>query len=291
MNDEIKTEDIIKSLRICAQGNPDACAACAYSGIATCYEELCEDAADRLERLRGKLNAARLENELLRGVLNSSGHSGEMREMKIDVKQLSKIASAAPIAEYNGRKLYTGTWHHFKGKDYFVCGTAVHTETNEILVLYKDSLVSSKQYARPLSMFMSEVDREKYPDAPQKYRFERGNELLKGALAEMNETSDRTSCDERIMQQAIKTYGVQAQCDVAIEEMAELTKAIMKIRRVADDYEKTQTALENLLEEIADVDIMIDQLKIMWGPKQVEECRKKKLERLDRRLEGVINDL
>ena len=49
MNDEIKTEDIIKSLRTCAQGNPDACAACVYYGIATCYEELCEEAADRLE--------------------------------------------------------------------------------------------------------------------------------------------------------------------------------------------------------------------------------------------------
>ena len=90
--------------------------------------------------------------------------------------------------------------------------------------------------------------------------------------------------DERIMQQAIETYGVQAQCDVAIEEMAELTKAIMKLRRVADDYGKTQAALENLLEEIADVDIMIDQLKIMRGPKRVEEYRRKKLERLNRRL-------
>ena len=90
--------------------------------------------------------------------------------------------------------------------------------------------------------------------------------------------------DERIMQQAIETYGVQAQCDVAIEEMAELTKAIMKIRRVADDYEKTQAALDNLLEEISDVGIMIDQMKIMRGPKQVEEYRRKKLERLERRL-------
>lgn len=84
MNDEIKTEDIIKSLRICAQGNPDACAACAYYGIATCYEELCENAADRLEllntfdktqsaKLLGKINALETENELLRGALASCG--------------------------------------------------------------------------------------------------------------------------------------------------------------------------------------------------------------------------
>ena len=109
MENEIKTEDIINSLRICAQGNPDAYAACVHNGIATCYEALCEDAADRLEqlhrqhikiqydseeltiselcsrmdRLREKLNAARMENELLRGALKSSGHE-EMREMKID---------------------------------------------------------------------------------------------------------------------------------------------------------------------------------------------------------------
>ena len=84
MNDEIKAEDIIKSLRICAQGNPDACAACVYYGIATCYEELCEDAADRLEllntfdktqsaRLLGKINALATENELLQGTLASLG--------------------------------------------------------------------------------------------------------------------------------------------------------------------------------------------------------------------------
>ena len=131
------------------------------------------------------------------------------------------------------------------------------------------------------------------------------NELLRGALASCNvpenagaerirtnqradhfvDTSKKVPDDERIMQQAIETYGVQAQCDVAIEEMAELTKAIMKLRRVADDYGKTQAALENLLEEIADVDIMIDQLKIMWGPRDVEEYRRKKLKRLAKRLE------
>ena len=182
MNDETKTEDIINSLRICAQGNPDACAACVYYGIATCYEELCEDAANRLERLHRQHIKIQYNNEEL-----------TISEMCSRMDELRKKVNAARLE----------------------------------------------------------------------------NELLRGALAEMNETYDRTSCDERIMRQAIETYGVQAQCDVAIEEMAELTKAIVKIRRVADDYKKTQAALENLLEEIADVDIMIEQMKIMWGPKQI----------------------
>lgn len=109
---EIKTEDIINSLRICAQGNPDACAACVYEGF-TCSEKLCEDAADRLERLRNqhikiqydseeltiselcsrmdrlreKLNAAKMENELLRGALASCGVPENAGAVRIKVDQ------------------------------------------------------------------------------------------------------------------------------------------------------------------------------------------------------------
>ena len=138
--------------------------------------------------------------------------------------------------------------------------------------------------------FTKSCSRCAFNNLAQNCRFAMGNAAA-DLLKRFANAGKMAPDDERIMQQAIETYGVQAQCDVAVEEMAELTKAIMKIRRVADDYEKTQAALDNLLEEIADVDIMIDQMKIMWGPKQVEEYRKKKLERLKRRLEGVINDL
>lgn len=98
MSNEVKTEDIINSLRICAQGNPDACAACVYYGIATCYEELCEEAADRLEllntfdktqiaRLLGKINALETENELLRGALASCGVPENAGAVRIKVDQ------------------------------------------------------------------------------------------------------------------------------------------------------------------------------------------------------------
>lgn len=63
-------------------------------------------------------------------------------------------------------------YRHFKGRIYIVNDIAVHTESDEIMVIYKcftDPLVT---WCRPLSMFTSDVDRIKYPDVKQKKRFE-----------------------------------------------------------------------------------------------------------------------
>lgn len=65
-------------------------------------------------------------------------------------------------------------WKHFKGNQYRILNIGEHTETGELMVVY--ALVESiipQTWVRPLSMFVEELDKEQYPDAQQKHRFER----------------------------------------------------------------------------------------------------------------------
>ena len=65
------------------------------------------------------------------------------------------------------------TYRHFKGTLHKVIAIAKHTETLEDLVIYTHD---DQIWARPYNMFISKVDKEKYPDINQEYRFELVND-------------------------------------------------------------------------------------------------------------------
>ncbi len=78
---------------------------------------------------------------------------------------------AGDIVKHFKRELLKGE----KGTKYLyeIVGVAHHSETGELFMIYKALYGEGGMCARPLAMFESEVDREKYPEIRQKYRFER----------------------------------------------------------------------------------------------------------------------
>lgn len=65
-----------------------------------------------------------------------------------------------------------GIYSHFKGDYYLLTDVAIHSETKEKYVVYRGLYGNNELYIRPFDMFFSEVDKEKYPEVEQQYRFE-----------------------------------------------------------------------------------------------------------------------
>ena len=85
--------------------------------------------------------------------------------------------SEAVFEEPEKRELSIGhVYRHFKGGLYRVEGVAKHSETLEEYVVYRKLYDDHSLWIRPKEMFLSPVDKEKYPDAMQEYRFEEVSE-------------------------------------------------------------------------------------------------------------------
>lgn len=86
---------------------------------------------------------------------------------------------------------------------------------------------------------------------------------------------------QEIEKAAIEVFGKESQKDIFIEESAELTKELLKERRGADN-------LTDILEEMADVEIALDQMKLIYG--SCEKMKEKKILRLKDKLTGAENE-
>ena len=75
-----------------------------------------------------------------------------------------------------------GVYKHFKNNYYIVEDVATHSETGEKYAVYRQLYGNGELYIRPLDMFLSEVDKNKYPNVKQKFRFELQNTEKKNEL-------------------------------------------------------------------------------------------------------------
>ena len=94
------------------------------------------------------------------------------------VKENNKTVTKEETKEVKTEVAWRRPWKamdlvkHFKGNIYMIIGLGVDTETEQEVVIYKRADGTGNVWVRPRAMFESEVDKNKYPDAKQKYRFE-----------------------------------------------------------------------------------------------------------------------
>ncbi|MGN0142318.1 MAG: DUF1653 domain-containing protein [Roseburia sp.] len=176
-------------------------------------------------------------------------------------------------------------YRHFKNKLYQIVAVAEHSETREKLVIYQALYGTYKVYARPLAMFVSEVDHDKYPEVTQKYRFERvtpgedaaGTERVEAAM-EYEAKQRVETAPERV--QAAAEYEAKQRVETAPEHVEkqsaeaepEVNPKLMQFLDT-DDFEEKYNILVSIQNELDDnvVNAMAVSLDIILPEGDLEE--------------------
>ena len=156
-------------------------------------------------------------------------------------------------------------YRHFKNKMYQVIGVATHSETREKLVIYQALYDDFGIYARPLEMFISEVDHVKYPEVTQKYRFEK----IDMTLTAQNTTSDtiiqespnQTSEDQLSYTQTVSTSTVVSSSQAQEQEDDVQVNPKLLEFLDAETFDEKYNVLVSMRDEINDK--LIDDIAVV----------------------------
>lgn len=156
-------------------------------------------------------------------------------------------------------------YKHFKGNLYQVTAIAEHTETGEMLVVYQDLYSDVGTYARPLSMFVSRVDKEKYPDAAQEFRFELQGPEAERQRAESDKAESNAAEPNKAEAYAAKSdiAGSNAVVSEGIQKGAEAR--LGSGNRNDKEQKEEETGIDPLVLEFLDADSYGQQLNILAG--------------------------
>lgn len=147
------------------------------------------------------------------------------------------------------RVIYPGQiYRHFKGNLYQIVTVAIRSESGEKLVIYQKLYGDYAVHARPYDMFLSEVDRQKYPDIKQKYRFELiDNEIKSNQNVDAGIKESINLTDNIIMKDTLNTDNIES---VDSEEEGADKRLIEFLD--ADTFEEKRRVLINIKDGITD---------------------------------------
>lgn len=174
-------------------------------------------------------------------------------------------------------------YRHFKNNLYQIVTVATHTETGGKLVVYQALYGDYGIYARPLEMFVSEVDREKYPQAVQKYRFERVENPGDAQETVRAEKAQKEAGVKAVELGAAKQIGV-AEAKAAETELDGVNPKLLAFLD-ADDTEEKYQILISMRDEIDDslinnmavaMDVVIPDGDVQKRYEQLKVCLKTK---------------
>lgn len=157
-------------------------------------------------------------------------------------------------------------YKHFKGNLYQVVTIAEHSETGEQLVIYQALYGDFKTYARPLVMFTGEVDRQRYPEVTQRFRFELQGTDADRQIRETEAAGVEHPVSTQTTVTASQPAAAQATPIVAqnIASQATATAAQTTIAPVSP-AEDEEPALDPLVLEFLDADSYEEKLNILAG--------------------------
>ena len=141
-------------------------------------------------------------------------------------------------------------YRHFKNKLYQIVTVATLSETGEKLVIYQALYDNFGVYARPLDMFVSEVDHEKYPDVKQKYRFERITPQTKQMDTQVKSEAVRQSAAKMPEAGSVQVQTSKAQVADADDDQAPNPQLIKFLD--ADTLEEKYNILVSMSDTITD---------------------------------------